>query len=91
MTTLPPFLKNITEESYFENFQDVIVALDVCYWLHKAISISISRFGDDRRCDPADFSGDFLLLRRFYVLFSLYAYFYFRVREICSAYRLGFA
>ena len=46
--TLMPFLKNITEESDLENFQDLIVALDACYWLHKTISISLSRFGDDR-------------------------------------------
>ena len=45
--TLLPFPKNITEESDFENFQDLIVALDACYWLHKTISISLSRFGDD--------------------------------------------
>ena len=49
--TLLPFLKNITEESDLENFQDLILALDVCYWLHKLISISLSRFGDERRCD----------------------------------------
>ena len=30
---LMPFLKNITEESDLENFQDLIVALDGCYWL----------------------------------------------------------
>ena len=29
--TLLPFLKNITEESDLENFQDLIVALDACY------------------------------------------------------------
>ena len=46
--TLLPFPRNITEESDFENFQDLIVALDACYWLHKAISRSLSRFGDDR-------------------------------------------
>ena len=48
--TLLPFLKNITEESDLENFQDLILALDACYWLHKVISISLSRFGDQRRC-----------------------------------------
>ena len=48
--TLLPFPKITTEESDFENFQDLIVALDACYWLHKAISIGLSRFGDDRRC-----------------------------------------
>ena len=36
---LLPFLKKITEESDLENFEDLIVALDACYWLHKAISI----------------------------------------------------
>ena len=46
--TLLPFPKTITEESDFENFQDLIVALDACYWFHKAISRSLSRFGDDR-------------------------------------------
>ena len=46
-----PFLKNIKEESDLENFYDLIVALDACYWLHKEISISLSRFGDDRRYD----------------------------------------
>ena len=50
--TLLPFLKNITEDSDLENFQDLILALDACYWFHKVISISLSRFGDDRsRCD----------------------------------------
>ena len=29
--TLLPFLKNITEESDLENFQDLTVALDACY------------------------------------------------------------
>ena len=38
--TLLLFLKNIAKESDLENFQDLIVALDACYWLHKAISIS---------------------------------------------------
>ena len=50
-----PFLKNIREESDLENFQDLIEALDACYLLQKAISISLSRrFGDDRRCKLAD-------------------------------------
>ena len=39
-----PFLKNITEESDLENFQNLMVALDACYWPQK----TISRFGDDR-------------------------------------------
>ena len=54
------FLKNITEESDFENFQDLVVAVDACCWLHKAISISLSRFGDDRKADSI-LGGDFLL------------------------------
>ena len=36
------FLKNITEESDVESFQDLIQALDACYWLHKVISIGLS-------------------------------------------------
>ena len=47
--TLLPFLKNITEESDLENSQDLIVASDACYWLHKVISISLSLFRDDQR------------------------------------------
>ena len=47
---LLPFPKNIREESDFENFQDLIVALDACYWLHKTIFV-IRR----RTCDLADF------------------------------------
>ena len=46
--TLLPFLKKkITEESDLENFQDLMVTLDVCCWLHKAISIGLLPFGDD--------------------------------------------
>ena len=45
--TLLPFLKNITEENDLENFQDLMVALDAFYWLHKAISIGLSRFGPE--------------------------------------------
>ena len=48
---LLPFLKNVTEESDLENFQDLLLALEACYWLHKVISISLSRFTDDRRCN----------------------------------------
>ena len=63
--TLLPFLKkkkkkNITEESELEDFEDLIVALDACYSLHKAISISSSRFGEDRRSDFSRLRGDFL-------------------------------
>ena len=84
------FLKNITEESDLENFQDLILALDACYWLHKVISISLSRFGDYRRCDFSRFyeaiscfSEDF----RYCLALCLYVYFYLRrVKEICSSY-----
>ena len=31
---LLPFLKNITDESELVNFQDLVLALDACYWLH---------------------------------------------------------
>ena len=87
---LLPFLKNITEESDLENFQDLILALDACYWLHKVISISLSRFGDYRRCDFSRFyeaiscfSEDF----RYCLALCLYVYFYLRrVKEICSSY-----
>ena len=39
---LLPFLKNITEKSDLENFQDLILTLNACYWLHKVISINLS-------------------------------------------------
>ena len=86
---LLPFLKNITEESDLENFQDLILALDACYWLHKVISIGLSRFGDDRRCDFSQFlaaiscfSEDF----RYCLVLCLYVYFYVtRVKEIFSS------
>ena len=52
---LLPFLKNITEESELENFQDLVMALDACYWLHKVIFITFSRFGDHRTCDFSRF------------------------------------
>ena len=77
--TLLPFLKNITEESDLENFQDLILALDACYWLHKVISISLSRF--ERRSKPVRFlaviscfSEDFM----YCLVLCLYVYFYLR-------------
>ena len=48
--------------------------------------MSLSWFGDDRRSILSILSGDFLLLRRFYVLFCLYVYVYLGVKEICSSY-----
>ena len=53
--TLLPFLKNITGKGDLENFEDLLQALDTCYLLQKVISISLSRFGDDRRCDFSRF------------------------------------
>ena len=49
--TLLPFVKNVTEESSLDNFRDLIAAVDASCWLHKAIASSLSRFGDERRCD----------------------------------------
>ena len=71
-----------------ENFQDLMVALDAFYWLHKAISIGLSRFGPET-IEGAIWpilSGDLLLLRRFYVVFGVYVYFYLRAKEICTSY-----
>ena len=41
--TLLPFLKNITEESDLENFQDLVLALDASYWLHKLGGVYIEK------------------------------------------------
>ena len=57
--TLLPFLKIITEERDLENFQGLMVALDACYCLHKAISIGLSRFGDDRRCHSLQYVAQY--------------------------------
>ena len=50
--TPPPFMseKHYGREQFGE-FSDLIVTLDACDWLHKVISISLSRFVDDQRCD----------------------------------------
>ena len=87
--TLRPFRKNITEESNLENFQDLILALDTCYWLHKVISISLWRFGDDRRCDFSRFKAAISCFSedcKYCLLLGLYAYIYLRVKEICNSY-----
>ena len=86
--TLLPFLKNITEESDLENFQDLILALDACYWLHKVISISLSRFGDDQRCDfRRRFPASQKILSTVAVLICIFlSPRVFRVKEICSSY-----
>ena len=67
------FLKKISVEIDLENFQDLIVALDAWFWLHRAIWISLALLGDYRRSDFSRFQRRFLrfpLLRRFYVLFG---------------------
>ena len=81
---LLPFLKNITEESDLENFQDLILALDACYWLHMVISISLSRFDSSRFWAAIScFAEDF----RYCLVLCLYVYFYLRrVKEICRSY-----
>ena len=58
--TLRPFLKNVTEESDFKNFQDFIVSLDACYLLQKAIQ-------QVYRCDSVTIEGAIVadLRRRF--------------------------
>ena len=64
-----------------------IVALDACYWLHKAISISLSRFGDDRRCGLSDFKWRFPASQEILcTLWFICIFFYLRVKEICSSY-----
>ena len=84
--TLLPFL-SFSEKHYGrEPFGGFSRSHNACYWLHKAISMSLSWFGDDRRSILSILSGDFLLLRRFYVLFCLYVYVYLGVKEICSSY-----
>lgn len=84
--TLLPFLKNVTGESDLDNFQDLVAAVDASCWLHKAISISVSRFGDDRRCDfgriNVCFSEGFLDSRCYICLY----FFHPRVKQICSSY-----
>ena len=78
-----PFLKNVTGESDLDNFQDLVAAVDASCWLHKAISISVSRFGDDRRCDFGR-----LFLRRFpgFPVLYMFIFFHPRVNQICSSY-----
>ena len=46
--TLLPFLKSVKDECNLDHFKDVTEAVDASCWLHKAISLSLSRFGDDR-------------------------------------------
>ena len=47
--TLLPYLKAVTEDSNLTNFYGQVAAIDASYWIHKAISLSYSRFGDNGR------------------------------------------
>lgn len=47
--TLLPFLKAVTEDSSLTNFYGQVAAIDASCWIHKAISLSYSRLGDNRR------------------------------------------
>ena len=85
------FLKKISVESDLENFQDLIVALDACFSLHKAIWISLSLFGDYRRCDFSRFQRHFLrFLASQKILCTVWRWVYvyifcLRVKETCSS------
>ena len=68
--TLLSFLKRVTDESNLDHFKDVTAAVDVSCWLHKAISLSLSRFGDDEGVILQDFSCvNLWILRGFLYLF----------------------
>ena len=45
--TLLPFLKSVTDEINLDHFKDITAAVDASCWLHKALSLSLSQFGDD--------------------------------------------
>ena len=47
--TLLRLLKAVTEDSNLTIFYGQVAAIDVSCWMHKAISLSNSRFGDNRR------------------------------------------
>ena len=67
----------------------LILTLDACYWLHKVISISLLRFGNDRRCDISRFQAAISWFLKYFkncLVLCLYVYFYLRVKEICSSY-----
>ena len=75
--TLLPFLKSVKDECNLDHFKDVTEAVDASYWLHKAISLSLSRFGDDpsKVCKSPGFSEGFLYLfvelSKFYIIHVL--------------------
>lgn len=62
--TLLPFLKDVTENSYLDSFKGLVAAVDASCWLHKAIAISYSQFGDDRR-------WELLIWKFYYVLICI--------------------
>ena len=73
--------QNIWEESDLKNFQDLMLALDACYWLHNTISLSLSRFEDDPKGEmltDSCFSEDLM----YSLVLCLYVYFYLRVKVI---------
>ena len=41
-------MESVTDESNLDNFKDVTAAIDASCWLHKAISLSLSPYGDER-------------------------------------------
>ena len=47
--TLLSFLKVITKDSNLANFNSLVTAVDASCWIHKAISLSYYRLGDNRR------------------------------------------
>ena len=81
---LLPFLKNITEESDLEN-----LIFKMSLWpqtLAIDFNISLSRFGDDRRCGFSRFQAAISCFSEdvYCFVLCLYLYFYLRVKEICS-------
>ena len=42
------YMESVTDESNLDNFKDVTAAIDASCWLHKAISLSLSPYGDER-------------------------------------------
>ena len=60
---------------------------NACYWLHKAISMSLSWFGDDRRSILSIlFSQEDFMYCFVYISLYVYVYLRSRVKVICSSY-----
>ena len=77
--------QNIWEESDLKNFQDLMLALDACYWLHKTISLKVYRDSktiEGEMLTDSCFSEDLM----YSLVLCLYVYFYLRVKVICSSY-----